>query len=103
MSVQHFPDSTSLTFTYTLTGQRATVEDDRGTTHYVYDERDRLVSRTDPDGMQISYVYDVAGNRTALTSLAGTTVYTFDLVNRLETVTDAEGARPTTSMTRPAT
>ena len=65
LSDQHFPDSTSLTFTYTLTGQRATVEDDRGTTHYVYDERDRLVSRTDPDGMQISYVYDVAGNRTA--------------------------------------
>ena len=44
-----FPTPSS-TFTYTPTGQRETVTDARGTTFYTYDERDRLLSRTDPDG-----------------------------------------------------
>jgi RHS repeat-associated protein len=75
-------------FTYTPTGQRATVTDDRGLTTYRYDERDRLVSRTDPDGTSISYTYDLASNRTSVTTPAGTTVYTFDALNRPDTVTD---------------
>ena len=56
--------------------------DARGTTHYAYDERDRLLSRTDPDGTTISYTYDAAGNRTSVTTPAGATAYTFDALNR---------------------
>src|SRR5262249_9531772 len=72
-------------------GQRATVTDGRGTTHYAYDARDRLLSRTDPDGTVISYLYDVAGNRTAVTTPAGITTYTFDALGRQASVTDPDG------------
>ncbi|AFY50369.1 RHS repeat-associated core domain protein [Nostoc sp. PCC 7524] len=83
-----FPDDTRVKYTYTLTGQRATETDTRGTTTYQYDTRDRLLSRTDPDGVKIAYTYDAAGNRTAVTIPSGTTTYTFDAQNRLKTVLD---------------
>jgi RHS repeat-associated protein len=86
-----YPDGTSVLFTYTPTGQRATATDARGTTRYVYDARDRLLTRTDPDTTAISYRYDAASNRTAVTTPAGTTTYTFDALNRQETVTDPDG------------
>lgn len=75
-------------YTYTATGQRETVIDARGTTTWDYDERDRLLSRTDPDGRTISYTYDAASNRTSVTVPSGTITYTFDTLNRLSTVTD---------------
>jgi RHS repeat-associated protein len=89
LSKEH-PDGTSVGFTYTLSGQRETYTDARGTTTWAYDERTRLVSRTDPDGQAISYTYDATGNRTSLTTMAGTVSYAFDALNRLETVTDPE-------------
>src|SRR5262249_18857148 len=88
---KHYTDGTSVQFTYTPTGQPATVTDGRGTTHYVYDARDRLLSRTDPDTAVISYLYDAAGNRTAVTTPGGITRYTFDALGRQATVTDADG------------
>src|SRR5262249_28323817 len=91
LTAKHFPDGTSVAFTYTPTGLRESVTDARGTTRYQYDFRDRLLSRTDPDGTRIAYVYDAAGNRTAVTTPAGTTRFTFDPLNRLETVTDPQG------------
>lgn len=86
-----YPDGSSVSFTYTLTGQRASVTDSRGLTSYQYDTRNRLLSRTDPNGATISYTYDVAGNRTAVIIPSGTTQYTFDALNRLSTVIDPEG------------
>lgn len=86
-----YPDGTSFQFTYTLTGQEATVTDGRGTTRYVFDVRDRLVSCTEPDATVIAYQYDPSGNRTAITTPAGTVGYTFDALSRPATVTDSDG------------
>ncbi|NER35201.1 MAG: RHS repeat protein [Oscillatoria sp. SIO1A7] len=89
------PDDPDITFTYTPTGQRETVTDGRGTTSYVYDERERLTSRTDPTGPYISsgatieYEYDAAGNRTFMRTPGGFTSYEFDERNRLEKVNDS--------------
>jgi YD repeat-containing protein len=82
---QHLPSNT---VEFTLTGQRATVTDDRGSTVYAYDPRGHLSSRTDPDDTAISYTYDLAGNRTSVTTPAGPVSYTFDVLNRISTVTD---------------
>ena len=87
-----YPDGTSVAYTFTLTGQEATVTDARGTTAYSYDARDRLASRTDPDGTVISYLYDANGNRTNVATPAGSTSYTFDALGRETTVTDQDGA-----------
>lgn len=91
LTSKSFPDSTSVQFTYNVTGQRETYIDARGTTRWAYDVRDRLISRTDPDGRIISYTYDAAGNRTSLTVPSGTTNYTFDELNRTSTVSDPQG------------
>src|SRR5262249_18645277 len=88
---KHYPDSTSVQFTYTLTGQRATVTDGRGTTRGVYDARDRLLPRPDPDNMVISSGYAAAGDRPAVIPPAGTTTYTFDALGRQVAVTDSDG------------
>ncbi|MEL4894751.1 papain fold toxin domain-containing protein [Crocosphaera sp. Alani8] len=61
-----------------------------------YDERDRLITQTDPTGVYLDsgntleYSYDLAGNRTSVTTPSGTVYYTFDEWNRLKTVTDAD-------------
>ena len=86
-----YPDGTSVTYTYTLSGQLASVTDSRGATDYTYDARDRLLSTTEPDGTEISYVYDADGDRTALTTPAGTTTYAFDQLGQVKTVTDSGG------------
>jgi RHS repeat-associated protein len=95
LTKKDFPTGTDVTFTYTLTGQRATETDSRGVTVYEYDERDRLTLRTDPDGSAIAYSYDASGNRASVTATVfgntpRTTSFTFDAVNRLETVSDPE-------------
>ena len=71
-------------------GELATVNDNRGVTSYVYDERNRLVSRTEPDNRTISYTYDKASNILTLTVPSGTTTYTYDALNRIDTVKDAD-------------
>ena len=78
-------------FTYTIPGQRETITDGRGITTFEYDNRDRLLSKTDPITGAISYSYDLAGNRTSVTTPnKGTVTYTFDTLNRLETVNDPD-------------
>ena len=90
-----FPDNTEVNFTYTPTGRMSTVTDDRGTTSYEYDIRDRLISRTDPTGVYlpssatIEYDYDDAGNRTLVRTPGGETEYSYDSRNRLVQVTDS--------------
>ncbi|NJK63452.1 MAG: RHS repeat protein [Synechococcaceae cyanobacterium SM2_3_1] len=91
---KEFADGTFESYTYTPTGQRETVNDLRGLTNYIYDERDRLVSRKDPNtpytaqGNTIEYTYDSAGNRTSVTTPSSTVTYDFDEWNRMRRVTD---------------
>src|SRR5262249_37818886 len=88
-------------FTYTSTGQRATMADASGSTTYNYDTRDRLLSKATPQGT-LSYSYDLASNVLTLRSSNANGVsvdYSYDNVNRLATVVDnrlASGANTTT-------
>jgi len=80
-------------FTFTASGQRATMEDASGTTTYSYDDRDRLTAKATPAGT-LSYSYDEAGNLLSIQSgHAGGALmtYAYDALNRLASVTDANG------------
>lgn len=89
------PDSSlnqpSISFTYTLTGQRLSMTDPSGTTNYpTYDNRDRLKTKATPDGT-LSYTYDAHGN--VLTIVSSNTngasmTYTYDVLNRLASAKD---------------
>jgi large repetitive protein len=69
-----------------------TVTDARGTTSYAYDERGRMLSKTEPDGKQISYTYDaVTGKVASVTTPSGTTQYRYNGLGQLAKVTAAEG------------
>jgi RHS repeat-associated protein len=90
-----FPDASSEIYDYTLTGQRKSVYDSRGTTYYEYDLRDRLIKQTNPDNSAITYTYDDAGNCIALKTVSGTTSYSYDGLNRLISVTASDGSNTT--------
>jgi YD repeat-containing protein len=80
-------------FSYTPSGQRASMQDASGSTTYSYDNRDRLLSKVTPQGT-LSYSYDAAGNLTRIQSnhAGGAAMdYSYDARNRLASVTDAEG------------
>ena len=92
---------TAVTFAYTVTGQRKTMTDASGTTNYIYDPRDRLVSKATPQGT-LSYTYDGASNlKTVRSSNAnGVTInYSYDTLNRLSTVNDNRLSGGTTTYT----
>ena len=79
-----------VTFTYTATGKRATMQDASGLTTYTYDALDRLRSKATPQGT-LTYTYDAAGNMlTARSSHANglSADYAYDAAERLQTVTD---------------
>jgi RHS repeat-associated protein len=81
----------TVSFTYTSTGQRATMNDATGTTTYTYDNRDRLTEKATPEGT-LTYTYDSVGNVTSIRSsnVGGTDVqYTWDVNNRLKDVIDS--------------
>lgn len=96
MISKQFQDESKVRYTYTPIGLQdvITFVDANGVTtatdDYDYDERDRLVKRTDPDGRSISYTYDAASNRTSVTTASGTVNYTFDVRNRLDQVIEGE-------------
>jgi RHS repeat-associated protein len=88
------PDPTlnaqSISFSYTATGKRATMQDASGSTTYRYDNRDRLTIKATPQG-SLSYTYDGAGNVLNITSSNANGAllnYTYDVDDRLATVTD---------------
>jgi RHS repeat-associated protein len=88
------PDSSlnqpAIKFSYTATGQRATMQDASGATTYKYDNRDRLITKAAPEGT-LSYSYDAAGNLLTMTSSnanGASLSYTYDADDRLATVTD---------------
>ncbi|BBD70417.1 YD repeat protein [Nostoc commune NIES-4072] len=95
MTSKQFQDGSKVTYTHTNTGLQNVIAfvDANGVTtasyDYDYDERDRLIQRTDNIGgvsRNISYTYDVASNRTSVTTASGTVNYTFDVRNRLDKV-----------------
>ncbi|WP_397330342.1 RHS repeat-associated core domain-containing protein [Nostoc sp. FACHB-190] len=95
MTSKQFQDGSKVTYAYTTVGLQdiITFVDANGQTtatyDYDYDERDRLVKRTDNIAgvsRSISYTYDAASNRTSVTTASGTVNYTFDVRNRLDQV-----------------
>ena len=78
-------------FTYTPTGQIATINDERGLTAFAYDQLDRLTRRTDPDNSFIAYTYDGDDNITSLTTPSGTVGYGYDAAGFLDTVIQRDG------------
>lgn len=88
-------------FTYTVTGQRASMSDASGVTTYTYDTRNRLIAKATPQGT-LSYTYDAVGNLLSIRSsnTNGVSVdYTYDQLNRLKTVTDNRLTNGTTTYT----
>jgi len=96
------PDSSlnqpTVSFTYTATGQRASMGDASGATAYSYDNRDRLLSNATPEGT-LSYTYDAHGNVLTIVSSnanGASATYAYDALNRLSGATDnrivAQGA-----------
>ena len=87
----------TVTFTYTATGQRATMSDAGGVTVYRYNSRDWLTNKTwTPAGqtssLTLNYNYDSHGDVTAIQSSTpgGAAVsYGYDALNRLSVVNDA--------------
>jgi RHS repeat-associated protein len=77
-------------YQYHATGQLHKVQDARGETEYLYNERGLLESRTEPDGSFISYTYNEAGLPETVTTPTGTTTYQYDKMNRLEKVIEPD-------------
>lgn len=92
--LQKRPDPTlgqpTVSFTYTATGKRASMNDASGTTTYAYDNRDRLITKATPEGT-LSYTYDAANNVKTLISSnpnGANVSYNYDADSRLSSVTD---------------
>ncbi len=113
--IRKIPDASlgqpTISFTYTPTGQRASMTDASGTTNYtVYDNRDRLKTKVTPEGT-LNYTYDAHGNLLTIVSSnanGASMTYTYDVLNRLASATDnrvaAQGgpSAPTTYSYDPA-
>ncbi len=82
----------SLTYTYTLTGQRLSSTAGTSSTAYTYDDLGRLTTETSGT-ITKEYTYDAADNRKSLIikqngTVKTSTTYTYDNKNRLETVSE---------------
>ncbi len=83
-------------FEYDANGNETVITDGRGnTTQYAYDERDFLVSRTDPVGNQETYQYDANGNITFKVKRDGQPIFLeYDGLDRLIRKTILSKANP---------
>jgi RHS repeat-associated protein len=84
-------------FEYNQLGLRTNMVDARGTTSYLYDNKDRLIEKAAPEG-RLLYGYNANGNLTNITSLNvnGVTLnYAYDELNRLREVSDGHAGRTT--------
>ncbi len=78
-------------FTYSSTGQRATMADASGNYSYLYDCRDRLTTNSGPVGTLV-YAFDEFGRLTTSASMTANGVsltYQYDALNRLTIVADS--------------
>lgn len=80
----------TITYTYDDFGNRLTKTDNTGTTTYLYDDNDRLVSETSPAGL-ITYTYDNNGNLTVRNDNGQVTTHAYDFDDRLIRVDTAGG------------
>ena len=81
----------SLSWTYTLTGNKRTESDGSFTTTYTYDGQGRVIAVNETGGVGKTYSYDIGGNRTNfISSINGTTrnntSYEYDTLLRLKKV-----------------
>lgn len=64
---------------------------DKGTTSYIYDRLNRLLTVTEPSGRETGYTYDMAGNRTMELISSGSetisNIYSYNEQNRLVYIT----------------
>jgi YD repeat-containing protein len=84
-----------ISFTFTTTGQRASMIDPSGTTLYAYNERDWLTNKATPQGT-LRYAYDSHGNALSIESSNVNGVelaYEWDELNRLKAVTEPQIGR----------
>jgi RHS repeat-associated protein len=91
LTAKLYPNATSNTFSYTPTGQRATMNDASGSSRSIYDLRDRVRTNATPQGT-LFYGYDANGNVASISSSTanGTLVsYQYDALNRLTNVLDS--------------
>jgi RHS repeat-associated protein len=78
----------AVTYTYTATGNRASMTDATGITNYVYDQLDRLIVKKTPQGT-MNYAYDSVGNITQVQAGTFTVNYGYDSLNRPFSVAEA--------------
>ncbi|MCX6629270.1 MAG: hypothetical protein NTW28_16760 [Candidatus Solibacter sp.] len=79
-----------VSFAYSQTGQRVSMNDALGMTTYAYDPRGRMLTKATPFGA-LTYTYTLAGNLASIRSSnsgGATADYTYDTLNRVATVTD---------------
>ncbi len=82
--------ASTVSFSYTATGRRATMTDASGVTSYTYTNRDRVAVKSTPQGA-LSYTYDTADHviSTMSSNPNGTNVsYDYDDAGQLKTVSD---------------
>ena len=92
-----YSDGTSVTYTYTTAGERASMTDVSGLTTYFYNSRGWLTNKTIQFAwvatpVSITYSNDITGKLEGMGSstMGGTqTSYTYDVLNRLKTATSA--------------
>jgi RHS repeat-associated protein len=84
---QNHLGAAGVSYTYTATGKRKTMNDASGSTTYQYDQRDRLSAKNTPEGTVGYDRYDLASNLTQLTARANgpsfAAYYGYDALNRL--------------------
>lgn len=74
----------TLSYTYDLNNNRATMTSPMGTTSYTYDANGQLRQITGPKGETFSFEYDALGRRTKLTYPNGmVTTYAYDAASQL--------------------
>ena len=81
---QNHIGASQVSFTYTPSGKRGSMNDASGFTSYRYDGLDRLSQIFNPEG-SASYTYDLAGNVTGIFGPSGAN-YFYDGLNRLGAV-----------------
>ena len=87
------PSTTTVNYDYGLTGNLIERNDATGKTTYVYDQLNRLRTRTAPGALPQTYVPDPAGNLERLTDGRGTTRYYYNTRNWLVRLDTAGGTR----------
>ncbi|SMC16641.1 RHS repeat-associated core domain-containing protein [Andreprevotia lacus DSM 23236] len=88
-------DNKASFYSYTASGQLASVKDARGETRWQYDASDRPTQQSNPDGSTLSWSYDNAGQIATRSTAAGTVRYSYDANGKLTSITAPDGSTTT--------